>query len=278
MTYTINHSPLEFKSDISNPVSRSWSGLFGFKKQHNKTNQDKKKRSNEDSQSTNDSCSKWGTEWDEIEKLISLNEDKIPEENLRYLRIRCFALHKYSNTRPKTPSTAKIRSYTNQFVINNIIDELRSTGELEDLIIKYLEKNTRAKSQAISEKEYSSTTNQQLNITKDRIKELANEEDDDEYGRIVIPTQYATEKAIDLISEAAQLCTHSFSKAWVSTEDNGGIYLTWSKPDLDKEFRVLVPASKELKVYLYHEEKEDYGSKNNITAKDLSERINWINS
>lgn len=118
-------------------------------------------------------------------------------------------------------------------------------------------------------------SNQHLNITIDRIKELVDKDEEDEYDCIV--TEYAIDQAITLISAAAQICT-KFFKPWVSMEYNGGIYLTWCNPKSARSLRLLVPGSSEPNSYIYYEEKEEYDSQLNINPQDLSKWIDWVNT
>lgn len=281
MTNTANQLQLESKSDISNPILSIWSQWFGNKEQRNNINQDKKKRRAEESKLMKLTTFSDSLSVEFNEELAKFCAGKIHEQSSHARRQASMRRHRIMHL--KMLSMAEIRAHENQLIINNVIDELRCTGELESLIIKHLDKkslveNVDVKTQVISEEACSSTINIELNILKNRIEELAEDEEEDEDGFILKPTEYAINKTIDLISEVAKLCYHSFSKAWVSTESNGGIYLTWSNPDSEKELRVLVPYKEELKVYLYHEEKEDYGSKNDVASKDLSCWISWINS
>ncbi len=118
---------------------------------------------------------------------------------------------------------------------------------------------------------------QDLEITVDRIKSLTGNEEEDEYGEIINPTEYAIETAIELVSAAAKLVSYQFFKAWVSTEDLGGVRLTWSKPDLEKQVRLVIPSTPNLKRYLYHEISDEYGIVYNFSAKTLSHWLSWCN-
>lgn len=116
-----------------------------------------------------------------------------------------------------------------------------------------------------------------LEITIERINELLEDEEEDEYGEVIIPTEYAIQTAIELVSEAARLIPKRFFKAWVSTEDRGGVRLDWSKPELEKEVRLVIPATSNNKIYLYHETIHEYGVEYNVSAKTLSHWLSWSN-
>lgn len=114
---------------------------------------------------------------------------------------------------------------------------------------------------------------EQLKITIERIYELAEEDEEDEYGEVVNPTEYAIQTAIELVSKAAKSIPNEFFKAWVSSEDTGGIRLTWSKPELKKQVRLIIPPTADQQIYLYHEKNDEYGMEYNIAAKTLG---NWL--
>lgn len=125
-------------------------------------------------------------------------------------------------------------------------------------------------------------SNQDLQITIERIKELADneEEEEDEYGCtiIIIITDSTITRAISLVSEADQLCT-KFFKAWVNYDNNGCIYLIWSNPQSERQMHVQISANtNKPNVYIYYEEKEKYGSQLDIKSQDLSKWIDWVNA
>jgi hypothetical protein len=118
----------------------------------------------------------------------------------------------------------------------------------------------------------------ELEITVERINGLEEDEEEDEDGEIINPTEYAVKSAIELVSKTARSISVKFFKAWVSTEDSGGVVLTWSKPELDKTVRLVIPPIPDRKIYLYHEMAEEYGVEYNVSAKTLSEWLTWCNS
>ena len=116
-----------------------------------------------------------------------------------------------------------------------------------------------------------------LEITIERINRLLEDNEEDEYGEIIIPTEYAIQTAIELVSKAAKLIPKRFFKAWISTEDLGGVRLDWSKPESEKEVRLVIPAISHNKIYLYHETINEYGIEYNVSAKTLSLWLSWFN-
>jgi hypothetical protein len=284
---------------IANPHKKNWSALFGLQDLNIKTplersRQVKLSNLSEESQSTkHNGVKSVGFSSAELEKMAKAellhNRRKASENNSMSVHTRFLALRRHHNnddvrqrmlnilitTLGESQSIKLMEDLTNELIVNSELDKKRS----KSLIARDLaDHHVNSEIQIISKQTYFLNDNGGFDITRDRIEKLADDEEEDEYGRVIKPTEYATKKAIDLISEAIKLCCNNFSKAWASTEDSGGIYLTWSKPDSEKELRVLVPAKKELDVYLYHEEKEKYDSENNVSAKDLSKWIDWINS
>jgi predicted DNA-binding protein YlxM (UPF0122 family) len=118
----------------------------------------------------------------------------------------------------------------------------------------------------------------EIEITIDRIKTLEEEDEEDEYGEVINPTEYAVQNAIELVSEAAKSIPEKFFKAWVSTEDSGGIRLTWSKPALGKKVKLVIPSTPDRKIYLYHDVCDEYGVEYNVSSKTLSRWLSWCNS
>ena len=116
-----------------------------------------------------------------------------------------------------------------------------------------------------------------LEITIERINRLLEDNEEDEYGEIIIPTEYAIQTAIELVSKAAKLIPKLFFKAWISTEDLGGVRLDWSKPESEKEVRLVIPAISHNKIYLYHETIDEYGIEYNVSARTLSLWLSWFN-
>jgi hypothetical protein len=112
-----------------------------------------------------------------------------------------------------------------------------------------------------------------LEITIERINGLKEEDEEDEYGEIIIPTEYAIQNAIELVSQAAKLIPDKFFKAWVCSQDSGGIALDWSKSKLGQKVRLVIPPTANEEIYIYYEIGDKYDIEHSISAKTLS---NWI--
>ncbi|MBD2776328.1 hypothetical protein [Iningainema tapete] len=115
-----------------------------------------------------------------------------------------------------------------------------------------------------------------LEITQKRLIELLQEEDDDDDGMLK-PTPYAFDKAWKLVSAASEFMRDSFPKAWVSTNDEGSIRLTWSQLETKAEVRLICASQANKQTYLYHEKGEKYGVVNDVSGLSLAGWLQWLN-
>lgn len=117
--------------------------------------------------------------------------------------------------------------------------------------------------------------NKELDITLARLRELLEEEDEDDYG-VATPSAYAYGTALALVSEAARLIGDRFTRASASTDDRGGIRLTWTKPKA--EVRLVCAHQSDKPTYLYHEAGNEYRVEHNVSASILTHWLDWLNS
>lgn len=115
-----------------------------------------------------------------------------------------------------------------------------------------------------------------VQITQDRLVALLQEEDEDEYG-ILKPTPYAFDKAWNLVLAASRLMGNSFNSASVSTDDEGGIRLTWTRLESEAEVRLICPSQFNKQTYLYYEKGKEYGVVNDVSALNLASWLQWMN-
>lgn len=123
---------------------------------------------------------------------------------------------------------------------------------------------------------YTNLENQGLKIVRERLVALLQEEDEDDYG-ISKPTPYAFDTVWNLVSEVSELMGNSFPKASASTDDEGGIRLTWNRLEPEREIRLICPSTPSKQTYLYHESGENYGIVDDVTALTLASWLHWVN-
>lgn len=115
-----------------------------------------------------------------------------------------------------------------------------------------------------------------ITVTLKRLVALLEEDESDEYG-ILQPSQYAFKLAMRLVVDAYEAMGDSFPRASTSTDEQGSIRLTWSKPSPESEVRLVCPATSEQKAYLYHELGDNYAIERDVTASILVQWLQWLN-
>ncbi|QYU66736.1 hypothetical protein J4558_17415 [Leptolyngbya sp. 15MV] len=79
-------------------------------------------------------------------------------------------------------------------------------------------------------------------MTLKQLIALLEEDEADDYG-ILQPSQLAFKLAMQFIVEAYESLGESFPRDSVSTDEKGGIRLTWSKLEPECEVRLICPAA-----------------------------------
>ncbi|HEY9833199.1 MAG TPA: hypothetical protein V6D26_21785 [Stenomitos sp.] len=116
----------------------------------------------------------------------------------------------------------------------------------------------------------------ELNITFIRLQSLLEgEEDEDDYGAAK-PSVYAYGTALALVSEAARLMSNRFARASASTDEKGGIRLTWTRPEA--EVRLVCAHQSDKPTYIYHETGDEYGVERDVSASTLARWLDWLNN
>lgn len=117
---------------------------------------------------------------------------------------------------------------------------------------------------------------QGITITLKRLVALLESEDEDDYG-ILKPTDYAFKTVLNLVSEAYSVMGSNFPKASASTDEEGGIRLTWSQMEPEREIRLICPSSPEQPAYIYHETSDDYAVEYDVSVPTLVSWLQWLN-
>ncbi|MCC3407487.1 MAG: hypothetical protein JGK17_18210 [Microcoleus sp. PH2017_10_PVI_O_A] len=113
-------------------------------------------------------------------------------------------------------------------------------------------------------------------ITVERLIELLDLEDEDEYG-ILKPTEYAFRTAMKWVVEAYDVLRENFPKASVSTDELGSIRLAWQNTSADCRVRLFCPSNADDRAYIYHQKHEEYKSEDIIAASTLVHWLEWYN-
>ena len=119
-------------------------------------------------------------------------------------------------------------------------------------------------------------TSSPISVTLKRLVALLEEEETDDYG-ILQPTPAAFKLAMGLVVEAYDVMGDRFPKASASTDEQGGIRLTWSKVEPDCQVRLVCPAAANQTAYLYHESGDDYAVEREVTVSTLLQWLEWLN-
>ncbi len=112
-------------------------------------------------------------------------------------------------------------------------------------------------------------------ITIERLIELLDLEEEDEYG-ILRPTEYAFKTAMKLVVEAYDIMGNSFPKCSTATDDRGSIRLAWHDINTDCKIRLFCPSNADGKAYIYHRKSEEYGSEDITSAATLVHWLEWF--
>jgi hypothetical protein len=113
-------------------------------------------------------------------------------------------------------------------------------------------------------------------ITAQRILELLELEEEDEYG-ILKPTEYAFRTAMKLVLGAYDIMRDSFPKASACPDEKGGIMLDWSKNNPDCAIHLFCQKSPEIQAYISHQKGDEYAGDYEVSSPRLSYWLQWFN-
>jgi hypothetical protein len=114
-----------------------------------------------------------------------------------------------------------------------------------------------------------------ITVTLKRLAALLDQDADDEYG-VLQPSSYAFKTVLNWLLETYELMGNDFPKASVSTDDQGGIRLTWTQQRSDREVRLFCPYQPNQQAYIYHETDDDYAVESEVSATTLATWLNWL--
>ncbi|MEA5567259.1 hypothetical protein [Anabaena sp. UHCC 0399] len=114
-----------------------------------------------------------------------------------------------------------------------------------------------------------------ITVTLKRLVALLEEDETDEYG-ILQPSQSAFKLAMRLVVDVYEIMGDRFPKASASTDEQGGIRLTWSKQSPECEVRLICPATATQQATLYHELGDDYAIEPDVTSSVLVQWLEWL--
>jgi hypothetical protein len=113
-------------------------------------------------------------------------------------------------------------------------------------------------------------------VTLTRLVALLEADETDEYGTLQ-PTQSAFKRTMQVVIEAYETLGDQFQKASPSTDDQGGIRVTWSRFDVDGEVRLVCPAQADQAAYIYHELGSEYAVERDISGALLAQWLGCLN-
>ena len=107
------------------------------------------------------------------------------------------------------------------------------------------------------------------------ILELLDLEAEDDYG-ILKPTEHAFKTAMQLVVEAYEIMGSYFPKASNSTDDRGGIFLTWKNRDPQDKIILLCPAKPEKQAFIYRQKNKESAVDYQVSAVRLVHWLEWL--
>lgn len=118
-------------------------------------------------------------------------------------------------------------------------------------------------------------------ITFDRVLNLTEIDpdlDEEEEDEILNPSNYAVSQSVEKLTQLYQKLNQSFPRGFSSLESRGGVNLIWSNQDFDKEVRVKIPFSSELKESVYYRKGDDSNLIKKPSLEKISELLFWLSS
>lgn len=108
-----------------------------------------------------------------------------------------------------------------------------------------------------------------LDQMRSELKELQDEEDEE-----FRPTQYASNRAWELVSSAAAQISEDFPYGYAYGDGDGGIRIEWKSSP--REVRLRVPSQKKGKEYIYHQSPESHKANEGASPDALVGWLRWL--
>ena len=110
-------------------------------------------------------------------------------------------------------------------------------------------------------------------VTLKRVMELLEtEEDEDEYG-ILKPTDYAFMTVMNLVLEAGSLMGSNFPRGSACPDDEGGITITWTSQEPERNLVLFCPCNREKRAYIFHRSSNEHSTEYEVSPSTL---VNWL--
>lgn len=122
----------------------------------------------------------------------------------------------------------------------------------------------------------SENSDHKLNIQPplERLIELLHEDEIDERGLPLRPTNHAFDQAWRLLVETSAILKGRLSDASVSVDESGGIRVEWREGA--RQVRLIIASSKIGRNYIYRQNGKSFSISWNVDAKALANHLDWI--
>ena len=118
-------------------------------------------------------------------------------------------------------------------------------------------------------------------VTLERLLELTEKDadlDEDEEDEILNPSYYAVSNAITKLIKLYERLGISFPRGFASLESRGGIILIWKNSEFNKEIRVKVPFSSQLKESVYYCHGDHSQLIKNPSVEEINQLLRWLST
>lgn len=114
-----------------------------------------------------------------------------------------------------------------------------------------------------------------LSISAQRVAELLTDSYETDQGEVG-PTRASVDQAIRLLRHLASRLQNKLPEATAASDDAGGLWLYWRKPE--KKVHVRVSEKLDGHLELYFREGEDYDLLDGVSSDDVAEKLRWYSA